>query len=154
MGKALKDLAIALINATLILVALCLFLAWRLFDTVDGITATFAQNLELVAPLRDDIGGVREELAALRSDLDTLTTTTGTLSSDAARRLEQRVVAMEARMDGVRGRIDGLLEDPGQLVDRAIDTAADEAVESVARLRGCVPPDAVEEARLHQLPAT
>ena len=36
MAKTLKDLALALLNATLLLIALCLFLAWQVASKVDG----------------------------------------------------------------------------------------------------------------------
>ena len=74
MIKTLKDLALALLNATLLLIALCLFLAWLVSSRVDGMLATFASNLELVGPLREDVQAMTAE---------------GRLDAGVLRRLEQ-----------------------------------------------------------------
>ena len=63
MGKVLKDLALALVNATLILVAVCLFLAWQLSRTVEGLLANAAGQLQVVEPLRARMAETRAELA-------------------------------------------------------------------------------------------
>ncbi|WP_419739871.1 hypothetical protein [Ruegeria sp.] len=69
MAKTLKDLLLALLNATLILVALCLFLGWKLASTVEDVTSGLSEKLQVVAPLRDEAQGIREQLSGLRSDL-------------------------------------------------------------------------------------
>ena len=69
MAKTLKDLLLALLNATLILVALCLFLGWKLARSVENIQDNFRESLHIVQPLREQAQGVREDLASLRADL-------------------------------------------------------------------------------------
>ncbi|MFT7596253.1 MAG: hypothetical protein ACI8R4_003588, partial [Paracoccaceae bacterium] len=91
MMTTLKKLGLALINATLILIVLCLFLAWKVTSRVDDLASNFAQNLNTVAPLREDIQGATSEMAALRSDLATLKAQSGDVSSATLQRIQDRM---------------------------------------------------------------
>ena len=141
--RTVGELALALLNATLILAALCLFLAWRAAATVEQVTETVttaaAGHLAAVAPLRDELGAARGELAALRADLDRLSA--GGAVSDA---LSARLAAAEARLDALSDRagqvIDTLPRDAGALVDRAVTRGVDRAGRWAAGLRGCTLP--------------
>ena len=62
-------LFLACLNATLVLIALCLWLAWSLAGRVDEATANLAQSAEQIAPLRLSIENATGELARLRGDL-------------------------------------------------------------------------------------
>ncbi|MFC3614932.1 hypothetical protein ACFORG_14270 [Lutimaribacter marinistellae] len=141
MGKVIKDLLLALLNATLILVAVCLFLGWKLMSTVDGVVATAASNLELLRPLREEVGGMRDDVQGLRQDLAALVEGADGLSSAAAQRLSARAEALEARLDAVGTRLSDTLGSPEELIDHTIETAADRAARSIADLRGCTLPD-------------
>ncbi len=142
MAKTLKDLLIALLNATLILVALCLFLGWKLASTVEGITTVFEEKLEIVAPLKDEIRGVRGELAALRSDLTELQAD-GAVTDIAERvRLSTALVTLdnlEARMQDSQARIKEITESPDTLISTAIEKSADVVADRIIAIRGCVP---------------
>lgn len=144
--RALRDLALALVNATLILIALCLFLALRLVDRVDGITETFAANLVSVDPLRRDVGQMTDEIAGLRADLAAVRTQTGELTSESARALAERLDAFEARLNEVRDRTDTVKSrietaefNPEAMLERAIETAVAEFTAQAGQLAGCVP---------------
>lgn len=139
MLKVLKDLALALLNATLILVALCLFLAWKTASTLDGLTETFAQNLQIVAPLRSDVQNMKEELSGLRQDLASLASQGGETGQIVLQRVQERVAAMDARVTEVQTRIQTLVDTPEILLDRAIETSADAFARSVSEIRGCQP---------------
>ncbi len=141
MGKVIKDLFLALLNATLILVAVCLFLGWKLMSTVDGVVSNAAANLEVLRPLREEVAGMREEVQGLRSDLATMADGADGISAAAAERLQLRAEALEARMDEVRSQISTSLGSPEELIDHSIETAADAAARSIADLRGCSLPD-------------
>ncbi|MFV0514865.1 MAG: hypothetical protein ACK5MY_14745 [Jhaorihella sp.] len=141
MAKTLKDLALALLNATLLLIALCLFLAWQVASKVDGMIATFASNLEIVAPLREDVQAMTGEVAALRTDLASLSSQGAEAGSATMRAVQNRVAALETQLSQAGARIDALLQAPGALVDQAIDrtmtSAASEFSRAINDIRGC-----------------
>ncbi|KUJ80777.1 hypothetical protein AVO45_07030 [Ruegeria marisrubri] len=143
MARTLKDLLLALLNATLLLMALCLFLAWKVASTVDGLAATFAQNLELVAPLRDEAAGLRSELQAMRSDLGDALQEKGEQLSEASQQRIQailtRLEAAEQRLETAQAGISDLSEAPEKLIEHAIETSTDAIADSVMEIRGCTP---------------
>ena len=144
MAKIIKDLALALVNATLVLIAVCLFLAWRLGATVEGMTATFAQHLELLAPLRAEVATMTGEIAGLRGDIAALSSRTAEVSGARIAALEARIDGVSARLDATEGRFDQLVQAPGQMIDRVIETAmqtgATEFSRAVNDIRGCRKP--------------
>lgn len=81
LGRALRNLGLAHLNAALILVALCHWLGWQLASTVKSITSDFAANLVSIDPMRDEIRDLTGELAALRADIATARHATGELRS-------------------------------------------------------------------------
>ncbi len=142
MAKTLKDLFLALLNATLILLALCLFLGWKLAQSIDNIRDGFAENLQVVAPLREQAQGIRGELAALRSDLAAIRAQGDTLDSDALQQLNatlQKLNKLEAGLEGAQARLAGLVDNPEDLIDHAITTSVDKVTDSLLSIRGCVP---------------
>ena len=144
MIKTLKHRALALLNATLLLIALGLFLAWLVSSRVDGMLATFASNLELVGPLREDVQAMTAEVAALRADLASLSSQGGEAGSATMRAVQDRIAALDARLTQADARIETLRQAPGELVDRAIErtmtTAASEFARAVNDIRGCGKP--------------
>lgn len=142
MAKTLKDLFLALLNATLILLALCLFLGWKLAQSVDTIRTGFAENLQLVTPLRDQAQGIRGELAALRSDLSAIRTQEGTLNAATQQQLNaalQRLNKLEGGLERTQARLAGLVDNPEDLIDHAITTAVESVTNGLLSVRGCVP---------------
>lgn len=142
MAKTLKDLLLAMLNATLILIALCLFLGWKLASTVDGITATFAENIQIVAPLKEEVQGVRGELTALRSDLSSIQSGGTLANTDTAQKLSaalEKLDRLESNLQATQTRIADITESPDQLVNTAIETSADAIADRIIAIRGCVP---------------
>ncbi|NDR59026.1 hypothetical protein [Aliiruegeria sabulilitoris] len=147
--RALRDLAIALINATLILVLLCLILGWKLLDRVDNVAANFARNIVSVEPLRGDVQSMTTEIAALRSDLAAIRENSGQATSEAAQAVATRLESVEARIETVddrmtafRERVQSIELDPEVLAARAVETAANQFVISAGQLAGCEMPAA------------
>lgn len=140
--RALRDLAIAMINATLILVLLCLILGLRLTSRVDDVTTHFAESLVSVEPLREDVRSMTGEIAGLRSDLGAIRENSGELTSETARALTARLDQFESRLDGVRDRLQSVEFDPQVMVDHAIETAANETAAAFGSLVGCELPAA------------
>ncbi|MDU9003864.1 DUF6674 family protein [Sedimentitalea todarodis] len=143
MGKTLKDLFLAVLNATLILVALCLFLLLTLANRANSLTETFAEHLQIVAPLQESVQTTGAELAALRADLAEMKNQSGEDSSATMARIQDRVEQMEAKLADMQGSLAELRAAPNRLLDHAIQKAGAQAVISVTRIRGCVPADDV-----------
>ncbi|WP_164661276.1 hypothetical protein [Tropicibacter sp. Alg240-R139] len=140
MARTLKDLALALLNATLLLLALCLFLAWKVGMTVDGLTATFSENLIKITPLRDEVAGLRSDLSDIHADLAAIKTQSGAYSAVALNRLQQKVEALETNVQGVQSRVRQLVDTPELLIDHTIETAADALTRSISDVAGCARP--------------
>ncbi len=145
MAKTLKDLFLALLNATLILVALCLVLLLMLVGQIGGLSDSFAAHLTVIDPLTQRVQSTRTEIAALREDLVALRDPAQDVSSETMARIEIRIKAVEARLAGMQSAMQDLRDAPRSLVDHAIDRAADQAVVSVARIRGCTPGEASDQ---------
>lgn len=146
--RTFGQLLLALLNATLLLVALCLFLGLSLTNRIDDLTATFAQNLIEVEPLRDELAQTREQIAGLRSDLAAVIEQQDTLSAAASARLQGQMTELNARLDAMAAPFENLSGAPERLIDQAVQSIADEAAMTYARIRGCTPADraAVEAA--------
>ena len=140
MIKVVKDLGLALLNATLILLALCLFLAWKVLNTADEVASDFARNLVTIEPLRTDLQSVTAELAALRQDVTQALAQPRELQSAGLQRIEARLAKLEANISSANRSISDLAELPYQLVDHAIETASDSVAKKAGYIRGCVPP--------------
>ena len=142
MAKTLKDLLLALLNATLILIALCLFLGWKLASTVDGITDRLAEKVQIVAPLKEEVQGVRDELTALRNDLSSLQSGQTATDSATAQKLSQaleQLDTLEGNLQAAQARITELTESPDQLINTAIENSADAIADRIIAIRGCEP---------------
>lgn len=139
LARTLWNLFLACLNATLILVALCLWLGWNLVSGVRDITHGFAEDLVSLEPMQaelrqlsDEVGGLRSDLADVRSDI-----AEGNLPALAG--LNERSAALETRLAEINERLSVVAEDPGILLDRAIETAAEEFGAAARSMRGCVP---------------
>lgn len=142
MAKTLKDLLLALLNATLILVALCLFLGWKLASTVEGITTAFSEKVQVIAPLKDEILGVQGELAALRNDLADVQSSGSVTDIAEKLRISTALVKrdnLEQKMQGAQASIAELTDSPDKLIDSAIEKSADVVADRIIAIRGCVP---------------
>jgi hypothetical protein len=136
MAKTLKDLALALLNATLILIALCLFLAWQVASTARDVTGRLSEELADLAPLRGTVQDTKDELTGLRQDLAGLRDGDGPAVSQ---QVQARLAVLEERLDMTAERLNALSGAPERLIDHAVETAADAAAQRVMAIRGCVP---------------
>lgn len=138
MLKIFKDLAFAMINATLILILLCLFLVWRINVTANALTETFAQNVQVLAPVQADVKNMTAELVALRSDIEAIRLQSGAFESSLALRVDAQLDGLESRMTALSASMSPLLENPSDLIDKGIESAIGHAASAIADLRGCV----------------
>ncbi|SHE57072.1 hypothetical protein SAMN05444279_104116 [Ruegeria intermedia] len=138
MARTLKDLLLALLNATLILLALCLFLGWKLAQSVENIQDRFQQNLQIVRPFQEEARTIRADLNALRDELeavraDSTDVGTGQKLARTLDRLDQSLAALDRAQD----TLTQLAETPELLIDRAVSTAIDTTSQRLMTLRGC-----------------
>ncbi|WIY24287.1 hypothetical protein [Parasedimentitalea psychrophila] len=130
MTKTILDLFKAMINATLLLLALCLFLGWMLMSSVQDVTAKLTDAIAQVAPVQHRIEGLRLEIAGLRSDITSRPELAVSGQLDA---LDQRLTALQHEMSELR-------QLPGDIIQIAAQTAASELVGHLGQLTSCQPP--------------
>lgn len=130
MARILYDLFKACLNATLILLALCLFLGWKLSSATAEITENAAQVAARVE-------GVQLALTDLQAELKRIRATPSDSSA---------IAALEVRL----ARIETSLQELQQLPHRAAETAARTAVAELAaqlsQLRLCLPQDSISDS--------
>jgi hypothetical protein len=141
LSKTLGNLALALINATLILIALCLFLAWQVLSGFQHISEEFAETLLEMAPVRDDIQALTTEARDLRGDLQALQLRPLADGNAPLAQQQEQLAAFQARMEGTLDRVDAMISQPETLIYGAIDHTAQRATESVSDIVGCTRPD-------------
>lgn len=141
-GKTIGNLLLALVNATLILVAVCLYLELRILQKTNEITATFAQNLIQVEPLRDAVQSLSTEAAGLRGELVALREARGAITDAARSDIGQRIDALSAQLTLMKVNVDTIVQSPDQMIEKAVNAGANAAVNAVADLRGCTLPPA------------
>jgi uncharacterized small protein (DUF1192 family) len=142
LAPTLRNLALALLNATLILAALVLWLTWRTADAVHDVTEDVDLALVGLDPVRTDLALLRDEVSGLRADIAALSTSGPGGARTLTEPIEQRIAALDRRIADAVARADRLTSDPAVLIDRAIGSVAENLTRSVARLRDCVPADA------------
>ncbi|GAB5469370.1 MAG: hypothetical protein Kilf2KO_24000 [Rhodospirillales bacterium] len=140
LGRTVRNLLLALLNATLILFALCLYLGLELATTVDSVTANISKNLVGVESLRGDFQEMTSEMAALRADLKDSRSQPGGLPSEAADRLTDKLNAIDARMTAATSNLEAVVSEPTALIDHAVTSAATQIKQAVAEFQSCQAP--------------
>lgn len=128
LGRSLGNLLLALLNATLILAALCLWLAWGALSAAERVSEQIGTAAQTVLPLRAEIVGLTEEVAAARADL------AAHRASEAADTAEAMasMARIETRLAELTASVGALAADPETLIDRAVTAAFDGLGETVA----------------------
>lgn len=119
LSRTLWSLLLAALNATLILLALCLWLAWHVLSQARAVTGGLAQGMARLNPVTTELAGLRAEVTGLRSDLAALPG-----QGDGVAVFETRLAALDARVAAAVTQLDAVATDPGPLIDRAVDRAA------------------------------
>jgi hypothetical protein len=121
-GRTVGNLVLALTNATLILVALCLWLAWSTLSVARDVSDRIGAAAETVIPMRAELVRLTEEVAGARADLAALRRDLGGAPTAMAG-LEARVGGVEAQLSDLNATIAGLDADPEALIEGAIGAA-------------------------------
>lgn len=130
--KTVKDLFLAMLNATLILVALCLFLLLQLSGTVERVTTGFAQNLVVLTPVADRIQNLSNEVAALRGEISSV-------GEDID--MQAKLSELGAKANQLEELLRDIRDTPERLMQTSIQTAAQSATDTLFELRGCQQPE-------------
>lgn len=130
MKQTFFDLLKAMINATLLLLALCLFLGWSVISTVQDVTDKVTEAVIQVAPVQDRIQNLRIEVQGLRSDIKNRP---DLAVSDQLRSLDERLAALQREMSGLRNL-------PADIVETAARSGVAELAGQLTQLTSCTPP--------------
>jgi hypothetical protein len=130
LGRSVKSLLLALLNATLLLAAICLWLAWGALSSAERVAGQINAAAETVLPLRAEIVTLTAEIAATRAEL------AGLRADGATERaaLDQRIAGVEAELARLTAAVTALGVDPEALIDRAVTSAFDGLGATVADL--------------------
>jgi type II secretory pathway component PulJ len=58
----IRQLALALMNASLLLLALCLWLAWAALSAAERVSTHIKETVQTVTPLREDLAALTAEI--------------------------------------------------------------------------------------------
>ncbi|SHI86472.1 hypothetical protein SAMN05444000_103240 [Shimia gijangensis] len=131
--KTVKNLLLAMINATLILVAVCLFLFWQVSSTAERVAGNFAANLDVLEPVTKSVRGLTTEVATLRIELS---------AAQGQTQIAARIDALDAKLAQLQASMDKIVDTPDRLMITAIDAASDKATRTLIELRDCQKPEA------------
>ncbi len=142
LGRLAADLLLALLNATLILAALCLWLLWGVLGTARDISADIEQTARLILPIRDEIQTLTAEIEAARSALADLQ---GGMRATAAADLAPvaaELEALRAEIAGLRADLAAFQQAEADQIEAALTAALDRALHLLlAALRRPPPPE-------------
>jgi outer membrane murein-binding lipoprotein Lpp len=133
-----RTLLIALLNATLILIALCLWLAWSVVSTARDVAVEVSQTAETVLPLRAEVRDLTAEVAALRTDLQAARDAADTAATARMAALADAMEGMDARMSEIGGALDSLRDQPDTVLAPAISGVFDRLEQIALRVAGCL----------------
>lgn len=119
MGKTFWNLFIALINATLILAIICLWLAWKVLSAADRVSDQVAVASENIAASREDIRAMTTALGGLKSEVAALRTT----PDPALDALTTRLDSVDERLVPLERALTWISVTPDELMDTAVRSA-------------------------------
>ena len=126
MGKIIADLLKALLNATLLLLAACLFLGWLGMGKVEAVTERVTDAVAEVTPVKTRVEALRAEIAGLRSDL-----------RDGVLPPAPQLDGIETKLEIIEAELSALRALPAALVQQAAESAAAELTGQIVRLTRC-----------------
>ena len=145
LGRTLGQLALALLNATLLLIVAALVLSWQLADKVEDVAETTiaaaTEQVERLTPVTDQATSLRGQLAELRADVAKLENLDGSEATASAQAILAKLDDLEGSILEMNATLEPFVEqitaEPGALVDRAVETGFAEAGTWIATLRDC-----------------
>lgn len=139
LNTALKNLALACLNATLILVFLCVLTFYLAARKLDSISATFAQNLITLTPLTDEVSALNENLVSLKHDFENSQKDLGEHREESSLRLQARLEEIQTNIDLYKDKINGLSDGRTELIDHFVDKVSASIKTGIYEARQCSP---------------
>jgi len=133
--KSVRNLALALLNATLVLAALCLWFAWNTMSAAERVSSQLRQAAETVLPLREKVSGLTDGIEALHTEIASLRARGGAAGENVTA-LELRLAGVEAQLEGITEAVTALRPDPDILINRAVTAAFASLADRVILLLG------------------
>lgn len=127
MIKLIVEFTKAMLNATLLLLAICLFFAWKVTSSVNAATDRVATAVADVTPVQDRLTDLRDEIAALRTDIATRPEI----------EITTRMDMMNRRLDTLQQNLNGLQSLPADMIQQAAQAGAAELAGQIARMGNC-----------------
>ncbi|MCA0922589.1 hypothetical protein [Pseudooceanicola nanhaiensis] len=121
-GRTLGNLVLALLNATLILLALCLWLAWSVTSSVEEVTGNLAEVTGSIIPVRSEIRDLTDQIRETREGIASLREGGGP-DLHVCTELEAQVAKAEARLAELNVTLHGIEAGIGPAVETAVGTA-------------------------------
>ncbi len=136
-----RDLLLALINATAVLVIVAAFLALLAMARIDNFAGSVAATMTDAVLSRIDLPS-REVLANLRSlreDVRAVGNSLREMKADDGAILQTEVARLRERMTALNGSIDRLTNARTVLTDEAIGQLGRSVTDTLTRMRNCAP---------------
>lgn len=138
----LLDLLKAFLNASLLLLALCLFLGWKMFSAASTVSEQLSQVSDNFTPVHVEIQAVTQELTALTKALESH-------ESPDSTELRFRLARLEQQFGALRQETLALKQLPAQIMATAAEAAAAKLnaglVQWAPRLSSCKSGDQIDE---------
>jgi hypothetical protein len=125
MLKLIRNLLVAMINATFLLGAMCLFLAVTLTGNLLALDAMVQSTLSSVAPIRRDLTDTKDALTQLNHDMRQLYLSPNVVNQDALVAIEDQLKHLNARLTTIEKEAAEIATLPDRAMDVAIDALAD-----------------------------
>jgi septal ring factor EnvC (AmiA/AmiB activator) len=138
----LLDLLKAFLNASLLLLALCLFLGWKMFAAASTVSEQLSQVSDNFTPVHGEIQAVTQERTALTKALESH-------ESPDSTELRFRLARLEQQFGALRQETLALKQLPAQIMATAAEAAAAKLnaglVQWAPRLSSCKSGDQIDE---------
>ena len=135
--RSLGNLLLALLNATLILAALCLLLTWNVLNAAERVSEDIREATEAVLPLRTEVRDLSAEIAAARAELVALRTE-GVGARDEIAALEAGIAGVETQLRALSEAVTDAAGDADAMIEQAVESAFAELGETVASILSAV----------------
>lgn len=146
-GNTLKNLLFAMLNATLILIALCLALAYGAASTFERAMEGLGEQVVSIRPVAGELRNLTGELKALRADLAALREQNRENREEALEKVAAKLDAAEGRLAAFGENMEVLAQKPDQIIDTALDKVSTRIGEGLSALAPCIARPGKETAK-------
>ncbi|GJL81024.1 MAG: hypothetical protein DHS20C01_06580 [marine bacterium B5-7] len=136
-GKVIRDLILALLNATIVLVIIAVVLGLILMSKVESVTAGINERLAAIAPLKTRIENTTNEMRELKDEIALLRDNGDVIDAAVLGVIDNRMQIVVTNVADIKEQMAGLSIEPDQLVDHAIEKSTTEIGRVISGMRHC-----------------